>query len=40
VLGAAERGLGLAVRFLLSAQHSHLHGELTRLPYRLGGGAA
>jgi hypothetical protein len=39
MLGPAERGLGLAVRFLLSTQFSHPHGELTRLPYRLGGGA-
>ena len=37
---AAERGLGLAVRFLLPAQLSHPRGELTRLPYRLGSGIA
>src|ERR1700751_3258431 len=30
MLGAAERGLVRAVRFLLSAQFSHPHGELTR----------
>jgi len=40
MLGAVKRGLGLAVLFLLSAQLSHLHGELTRLPYRLGSRAA
>ena len=38
MLGSAEGGMGLAVRFLLSAQLSHPPGQLTCLAYRLGSG--